>query len=84
MIAQTVMVESGLGAWLWFKAAAAGKDAHNVMYKVQIKNSPHQTMYKEPKDVTQFRSCGCKALLNMNKDLQEKRKNTARAIEQSI
>jgi hypothetical protein len=33
MIARTVMAESGLGGRFWFKAASAGKDAHNVTSK---------------------------------------------------
>ena len=68
LIARTFMVESGLCGRFWFKAATAGKDAHNVVYKERIKTSPHHAIYEDPKDVSGFRVCGCKAIVYLNKD----------------
>jgi hypothetical protein len=80
-IASTVMIESGLGGRFWFKAAMAGKDARNAVYKRRIKTSPHQAMYGEPKDVSRFRAFGCKAVVYLNKDRCDNGKHTARGVD---
>ncbi len=78
MIARTVIVESRLGGQFWFKAAEAGKDACNAVYKTRTKTSPHQAVYGEP-FVSWFSSCWCKAYV-LNRDSKEMGKHTARAI----
>jgi hypothetical protein len=81
LIARTVMVESGLGGQFWFKAAMAGNDALNEVYKEHIKTSPHQAMYGEPKDVSRFRAFRCKVFVYLNKDSRENGKHTARGVD---
>ena len=61
MIARTVMAESGLGGRFWFKAAAAEKDARNVIFKERIGKSLYQAMYGEKNDVSDFRAFCCRA-----------------------
>ena len=56
------MVESGLGGRFWFKAATAGKDARNDVYKERIKTSPHHAMYEEPKIFPDLERLGGKPL----------------------
>ncbi len=47
LIARTVMVESGLGGRLWFRAAAAGIDARNATFKEWYHASPPHVWTKE-------------------------------------
>ena len=75
------MVESGVGGRFWFKAATAGKDACNAVYKERIKTSPHHAMYGEPKDVSRFRAFRCKAVVYLNKDRRANGKHTARGVD---
>ena len=44
LIVRTVMVESGLSGRFWFKAATAGKDARNAVYKERIQTNPHHAI----------------------------------------
>ena len=81
MSARTVMAESGLGGQFWFKAAKVGKDARNVSYKERIGMSPHQAMYGEKKDVSDFRAFGCRAWVYLDKQRRQKGKHTPRAKE---
>jgi hypothetical protein len=59
MSARTVMAESRNGSRFWFRAATAGKDAHNVTYKERICMTPYHAMYGEKKDLSNFRAFGC-------------------------
>ncbi len=68
LIASTVMAESGLGGQFWFKAAAAGTDVRNASFKAHIKASPHQALFRAPKDVSRFRAFRCKAVIYLNKE----------------
>ncbi len=69
-IARTVMAESGLGGRFRFKAAAAGTDARNATLKARIKTSPHQALFRAPKDVSRFRA-GYKAVVYLNKERRQ-------------
>ena len=73
LVARTVMVDSSLGGRFWFKAATAGKDASNVTFKERIGMTPHQAMYGEKKDVSDFRAFGCRAWVYLDKQSREKR-----------
>jgi hypothetical protein len=81
LIARTVMAESGLGGLFWFKAAAAGTDALNATFKALIKMSPHQALFRAPKDVSRFRAFLCKVVVYLNKERPETGKHTARGID---
>ncbi len=52
IIARTGMAESGLVGRFWFKAASAGKDARNVIYKDRIGMALHQAMHGEKRDIS--------------------------------
>ena len=67
LIARTIMVESGLRGRFWFRAATAGKDARNVTFKERIRMTPHQAMYGEKKDVSDYRAFGCRAYVYEDK-----------------
>ena len=81
LIARIVMVESGLGGQFWFRAATAGKDARNVTFKERIRvgMTPHQAMYGEKKDVSDYRAFGCRAYVYEDKQRRANRKHTPRA-----
>ncbi len=81
MSAPNVMAESGLGERFRFKAASAGKDAQNVTFKERIWMMPHQAMYGEKRDVSDFRAFGCRAWVCLDKQRREKGKHTPRAKE---
>jgi hypothetical protein len=81
MIARTVMADSGLGGRFWFKAASAGKDARNATFKERIGMTPHQAMYDEKRDLSDFRAFGCRAWVYLDKRRREKGKHTPRAKE---
>ena len=66
--ARTVMAESGLGGRFWVRAAVAGKDARNAIFIERIKTFPHNAMYGEPKNVSQFGAFCCKAFVYLSKD----------------
>ena len=84
LLARTVMAESGLGGRYWFRAAMAGKDARNAIFAERLKTSPHHAMYGEPKDVSRFRSFGCKACVYLCKDRRQNGKHIARAVEGNL
>jgi hypothetical protein len=71
------MAESGLGGRFLFKVAAPGTDARNARFKARIKMSPHQALFRAPKDVSRFRVFGRKAVVYLNKERQENGKYTA-------
>jgi hypothetical protein len=75
---------AGLDGRFWLKAAAAGTDARNATFKASIKTSPHQAMFRAPKDVSRFRAFCCKAVVYLNKERRENGKHTAGGSMQSI
>jgi len=81
MSALTVMAESGLGGRFGFKAALARKDARNVTFKERIGMAPHQAIYGEKRDVSDFRAFGCRAWVCLDKQRREKGKHAPRAKE---
>jgi hypothetical protein len=81
LFAKTVMVESGLGGRFWFKAATAGIDASNIIFKTQIGTTPHHLMYGQKKDVSVFRAFGCRDWVYIDPELRAKGKHTPRAVE---
>ncbi len=81
MLSRTIMVESGLGGWFWFKSAVTGCEARNGTYKARIGTTPWKLMHGEKKDVSQFRAFGCRAWVNLKSERREKGKHTPRAIE---
>ncbi len=79
-LACTVMAESGLGGRFWFKAAAAGVDAHNATYKHLLGETPCSQMYCEPKDVSLFRAFQCRVFMHLNSDRRDKGKHTPHSL----
>ncbi len=47
----------------------------------RTKTSPHNAMYREPKDVSRFQAFSCKAVVYLNKDRRENGKHIARGID---
>jgi hypothetical protein len=78
-LAQTTMVESGLGGQFWFSAALAAKDACNVTYKERICKTPWEMMYGSKKNVSDYRAFGCLSYMYMTKDRRENGKHLSRA-----
>ncbi len=54
MIARSVMADLDLGGRFWFKAPPAGKDDSNEIFKVRIGMTPHQVIYVEKNDISDF------------------------------
>jgi hypothetical protein len=79
LIARTVMVESGLGGRFWFKAATAG--VCNVTFKARIGTTQHHLVYGQKKDVSGFRTFGCRAWVYIDPESRAKGKHTPRAEE---
>ncbi len=67
MSVRAVMAESGLGGRFWFKAASAGKDARNITFKERIGMTPHQAMYGDKRDVSDFSAFGCRVWVYLDK-----------------
>jgi hypothetical protein len=81
LIARTVIVESGLRGRFWFRAAAAGINAHNTTFKARIGTTPHHLMYGQKKDVSCFQAFGCRAWVCIDPQRRAKGKHTPRAEE---
>ena len=73
LVARTVMVESDLVGRFWLRAATAGKDARNETFKERIGMSPHQAMYGDKKDVSDYQAFGCQAYVYEDKQMESTR-----------
>jgi hypothetical protein len=62
-LAQSALVESGLGGQFWFRAASMAKDVRNVPRKESIKMTQYMHMYRKKKDISKFRAFGCQAYM---------------------
>ena len=81
LVARTVMVESDLVGRFWLRAATAGKDARNETFKERIGMSPHQAMYGDKKDVSDYRAFGCRAYIYEDKQCRANGMHTPSAKE---
>jgi hypothetical protein len=81
-LAPTVTTKSGRGGRFCFKAALASKDTHNVTYKQRLGRTPYSCIYDgELKDISRFRSFGCRAWVFLNAERREKGKHIPRSQE---
>ncbi len=55
--------ESGVGVHFWFHMLVAAANAINVTYKPILDSTPHRIAYKVKKDISKFRTFGCKAIM---------------------
>ena len=54
VLSRTIMTESGLGGWFWFKSALFGCDARNAAYKERIGTTPWKLMHGAPSNASKF------------------------------
>ena len=62
-LARSMKTESGVGVRFWFHMLAAAANASNVTYKPRLDSTPHRIVYKAKKDISKFRTFGCKAIM---------------------
>ncbi len=69
LVGRTVIVESCLGNWFWFRATTAGKEASHVTFKERVEMRQHQSMYGEKKNVSVYWAFGfgCRAYVYQDK-----------------
>ncbi len=55
--------ESGVCVRFWFHMLVAAANANNVTYKPRLDCTPHKIAYGVKKDISEFRTFGCKAIM---------------------
>ena len=75
------MAESGLGGQFWFSATMHYVNCRNTTYKERLGTTPHEKSYGKKKDVSWFRSFGCRGYMPQNKERWAKGRGALRALE---